>query len=105
MTCDILSCHPQGYTSLLRGIEWCFRVYESSEYLGRILWNVIGCDIRYWTGYYYSGDGGLYYTRSACARKLLERADAQLLLGRRISTSGYVGNYIRVGNGQFDLTI
>jgi len=35
MTCDILSCHPQGYTSLSRGIEWCFRVYESSEYLGR----------------------------------------------------------------------
>ena len=35
MTCDILSCHPQGYTSLFRGIEWCFRVYESSEYLGR----------------------------------------------------------------------
>ena len=33
-------------TSLFRGFEWCFCVYESSEYhvrgLGRILWNVIG---------------------------------------------------------------
>ena len=61
-------------TSLFRGFEWCFRVYESSEYhvrgLQGILWNVIGVTFVIGLLVILSGDEGLYYTRRARVRKL-----------------------------------